>query len=283
VRSVPTLSRVAWAAALLIASRPARATDDDKRVCLSTYVDAQAARQDGRLRGSLHALEQCGRQVCPVVIRNDCVRWQREVKDAMPTVVLMARGPDGADRPDARVWLDGQLLGGRLDGRPVDVDPGEHLFRFEVPGAGALELRVVMREGEKDRPITAAFPRTPAETAPPGGAAGQARARPFPTSVGVSAGIGAASLVVALVYAGLGWFGSPGWLSSQSCRPRCAPGDVDAIKQHFVVADVAGAVAFVSFGTATYLYLARPDGVATSSASGAPAPLGAGLVLRAGF
>ena len=253
---VPSVSSLALSL-FFFAGAAGAGEDDDKRVCLSTYVEAQASRQEGKLRASAHALDQCGRQVCPVIIRNDCVRWLREVTDAMPTVVLSATGPDGRDRPDVSVSLDGQPLAAHLDGRPMPVDPGEHLFRFELAGAGAIERRMLVREGEKDRPVIGAFPR--ASPAPPEpSSASVADSRPIPTSAWVLGGVGATSLLVSATFASLGWFGSPGWTSSQSCKPRCAPDDVDAIKQHFVVADVAGGVALVSLGAAAYLFFNRP-------------------------
>jgi hypothetical protein len=229
----------------------------DKRVCLSSYVDAQARRQEGKLRASLQALARCGREQCPVVIRNDCVRWQREVDQVMPTVVLSAVGADGRDRPDASASLDGEPLAARLDGRPVAVDPGPHEFAFGLEGQGTLRVSVVVREGEKDRSVVGTFPRV--GSAPGAPAPALASARPIPTSVWVLGSAGVASMLVSASFAGLGWFGSPGWVSSQACRPGCSPGDVSVIKERFMVADVAGAVAVASLGAAAYLFFARKE------------------------
>ncbi len=267
----PSASSLAIAMALALVARPARAGDDtDKRVCLSTYVEAQAARQDGKLRTSEKALLQCARAVCPAPIRNDCVRWLREVTDAMPTVVLSATGPDGHDRPDVRVSLDGQPLVSRLDGRPLAIDPGEHLFRFESDTDGAVEERVVVREGEHDRAVTGVFPRaSPAPAQVP-------LERPVPTAAWVLGGVGATSLLVSATFATLGWFGSPGWISSQSCRPSCSPGDVDTVHQRFVVADISGAIALASLGSAAYVFFSRPE-----AASPAPPPVSITVAPRA--
>ena len=256
----PSASSLAIAFALALVARPARAGDDtDKRVCLSTYVEAQAARQDGKLRTSEKALLQCARSVCPAPIRDDCVRWLREVTEAMPTVVLSATGPDGHDRPDVRVSLDGQPLVSRLDGRPLAIDPGEHLFRFESETDGAVEERVVVREGEHDRAVAVVFPRASPPPAP------APLDRPVPTAAWLLGGVGATSLLVSATFAALGWFGSPGWISSQSCRPSCSPGDVDTVRQRFAVADISAAIALASLGSATYVFLARPE-------AGSPSP-----------
>jgi hypothetical protein len=224
--------------------------------------------------------------VCPLVIRNDCVKWLREVTDAMPTVVLSATGSDGGDRPDAQVSMDGQVIETHLDGRPLSVDPGPHVFRFELPDLGAVEQRVLVREGQKDRAIVGAFPRTVAPTAvsapaPPSATtppqettapdasttSTQRYARPVPVSVWVLGSVGVASLLVSGTFASLGWFGSPGWFPSQSCKPNCPPGDVNTMKTHFEIADVAGGFAILSLGIGAYFYFTRP-------ASSSAAPVG---------
>ncbi|HEY6459216.1 MAG TPA: hypothetical protein VIY73_03665 [Polyangiaceae bacterium] len=253
----PSASSFLVLALVALGPSVAAADDDDKRVCLSSYVEAQAARQEGHLRASQSALDRCGREVCPVVIRNDCVRWLREVTDALPTVVLSATGPDGRDRPDARVSMDGQPLADRLDGRPVGVDPGEHVFHFTLPEGGAIDARVLVREGEKDRAVTGTFPlgAPPPPTAVP--VPGTPR-RPIPPVVWITGGVGAASLLVSATFAGLGWFGSPGWTSSQSCRPTCSTSDIATVKQHFAIADVAGGIALVSLGVSAYFFFTRP-------------------------
>ena len=257
---------------LLVAPAARAGEDDDKRICLSTYVEAQMARQDGRLRASQVALDTCGREVCPVAIRNDCVRWLREVTDAMPTVVLSARGPDGRDRPDVRVTLDGQPLATHLDGRPAPVDPGEHVFRFELAGVGATEQRILVREGEKDRPVVGSFGSPPATAPIPA----PSRAS-IPTGTWVFGGIGAASLAVSATFAALGWFGSPGWISSQSCRPGCSRSDVNLVQEHFAIADATGGLALLTFGAAAYFYFTRPARDVTPPVSFVLAPGGAAV------
>ncbi len=191
----------------------------------------------------------------------------------MPTVVLSATGSDGRDRADVRVSLDGQPLVARLDGRPLAVDPGEHLFRFESDPDGAVEERVVVREGEHDRAVTGMFPRASL----PEPTAQVPLERPVPMAAWILGGVGAASLLVSATFASLGWFGSPGWVSSQSCRPNCSPGDVDTVRQRFAVADVSGAIALASLGSAAYVFFSRPE---APSPSPPPPPVSITLAPR---
>ena len=192
-----------------------------------------------------------------MLIRNDCVRWLREVTDATPTVVLSATGPDGRDRSDVRVSVDAQPLASHLDGRPVAVDPGEHLFRFELGDGASVEKRVLVREAEHDRAVTATFERS----APPPASAGTIGTvtRPVPTAAWVLGGVGATALLTSATFAGLAWFASPGWVSSQSCKPGCSRSDVAIVQQRFAVADVTGALGLASVAAAAYFFLTRPE------------------------
>jgi hypothetical protein len=239
---------------LLLTSHVAAAGDeDDKRTCLSSYVQAQAARQDGKLRASRQSLAQCGAATCPLLIRNDCVRWLREVDDALPTVVLSCTGPDGRDRADARVTMDGAAVATRLDGHAMPVDPGDHVFRFELPEGGSIEQRAVVREGEHDRAIAGAFPRVASTST--GTTPVPAAARPVPTAVWILGGVGAASLAVSAVFASLAWFARPGWFA---CNHSCSQDDVNSVKTRFAVADVTGGIAIAALGAAAWLYFTRP-------------------------
>ena len=86
----------------------------------------------------------------------------------MPTVVLAARLPNGADEVDVRVLVDGKPLAQRLDGRAVELEPGDHLLSFQpgVAGAAPVEMRVVVREGEKGRLIVGNLQPVATNTAP---------------------------------------------------------------------------------------------------------------------
>ena len=77
-----------------------------------------------------------------------------EVAAAIPTVVLGVRDARGQDVLSARASVDGVAVAHGLEGKPLEVDPGVHTFRFESAGAAAEQV-VLIREGEKSRAITA--------------------------------------------------------------------------------------------------------------------------------
>ena len=89
---------------------------------------------------------------------------------AVPTVVVRVSDGHGRDVSDLRVSVDGREVASRLDGLPIEVDPGTHVFRFEPldPRAGAaFEDRLVIAESEKDRVVTETLPPLPAVATEP--------------------------------------------------------------------------------------------------------------------
>jgi hypothetical protein len=231
--------------------------DDDMHVCLSSYVETQKARRDGHLRAARTAVEQCGRPECPGAIRNDCVRWQGELDEATPTVVLSAIGQDGRDVTSVSVQVDGTPLASRLDGRAVPMDPGAHVFRFVAPDGTSVEQRVLVAEGEHNRAIVGTFgPSTGGVRRPD---VESSQLRPVPSSVWVVGGVGVAATAVAVTFWSLAVFAKPGLISELSCKPNCPQGSSDAMTVQANIGDAAGAVALLTLATAAYLYFSRPQ------------------------
>ncbi len=284
--SVPRYAAVSSFAALALSvASPSFA--DDKQACVSAYQDAQSLRKDDKLRAAKEQLVRCASDACPAVLSRDCVQWLREVDDALPSVVLTVSGPDGNEAVDVHVTLDGAPLVDRLDGHAVAIDPGVHTLTFTIAGTDPYEQRVVIREGEKLRPIAVTFPRSTSATPPPPPPPTSVAQRPIPTVVYPFAAIGVLGL------AGFSVFALHG-LSQKStldqCRPNCAQSDVDSARRTFLIGDLSLAVGAVSLAAAAYFFFDRPTVDASASAN-ARAPkfdlvLGAGgatAVLRGGF
>jgi hypothetical protein len=146
--------------------RAARAADA-KAECLAAADQGQSLRDDGKYRKAREAFATCARDVCPKVVARSCSQWLRETDDAMPTVVLGAKDAAGNDVARAHVTLDGEPFTEALDGKPLPVDPGEHVLRFARPGGDPVETRVVVRAAEKNRAVTVTFAMTPVAPATP--------------------------------------------------------------------------------------------------------------------
>ncbi|HEY8942913.1 MAG TPA: hypothetical protein VIM73_01570, partial [Polyangiaceae bacterium] len=219
-------------------------------------------------------------QMCHPAIRADCVQWHEEVKTAIPTVVFSARSWE-QDLFDVRVFVDGKLVARRLDGRPLELNPGSHKFRFEAPGFAPEERQLLLVPGEKLRAIVVSFDapeqaqgaRPAEQTAPPaevkpdaGGADTPAPVEPAPEPEGPSRPVptlsyvfGAVTLAGVAGFAGLALTGLEDYNSLDSnCRPGCSSSEVDSVRTKFILADISLGVAVASAVTATILYINRP-------------------------
>jgi hypothetical protein len=235
----------------------ARAAPPTKLECAAAHGDAQRLRSDGDLRAAREKLLTCSREPCPKVVIDECVPWLAEVEHAMPSVVLQARTADGDDASDVSVSLDGRRIATRLDGRAIDVNPGEHILRFEPSSGAVVERRVLVAEGEKDRIVRVevgaiASVLAPASSPPamahPGGGA-----RSW-TPVIVAGGIGGIAL------GGFTFFALTGVANEgrlDDCKPLCSASRIDAVRRDYIAADVFLGVAVVALGAAAYLALSR--------------------------
>src|SRR5687768_18526547 len=129
---------------------------DVKAECAAAYELSQEKRKAGELILAREQLKICIRDACPSFVRNECTEWLGEVEASLPTVVLAASRGD-QDLDDVRVSMDGQPIADALTGAAIPLDPGTHVFRFELDGSPPIEQRVVVRVGEKNRRIAVSF------------------------------------------------------------------------------------------------------------------------------
>jgi len=129
--------------------------------CLAASEVGQLARKDTKYKKARESFRECARSTCPGAVSRDCTQWLHELDQAQPTVVLQARDADGRDTSEVTVFVDGELLATQLDGRALDVDPGEHVFRFETRDRTRLEQREIVRDSEKGRRLEADFAALP--------------------------------------------------------------------------------------------------------------------------
>jgi hypothetical protein len=277
-RALLALTGLAFAAA---ASAASVARADDKQQCLQASDQGQSLRDDGKYRRAREAFTTCSRPVCPTIVQRDCVKWLADLEATTPSVVVNAKDDKGNDLTAVKVTVDGAPLASSLDGRPVQVDPGEHTFHYETAGFPPVEDRVVIHAGEKSRVLTVQF-GTPA--APGGGAPSSAAASPETPKPSngsdPSAWVFAGIAVVA--FGTEAYFGFSG-LSDRSnlentCgkTQTCNPNDVDSIRTKFTVADIALAVGIVSAGLSAYFFLTHRSSDAPQSAHVDFAPLPGG-------
>ncbi len=139
---------------MVLATSSLAVAGDPKTECIAAADQAQQARDDGKWRAARDGFVSCSRSECPKMVSASCTKWAREIDEGMPTVVLAAKDASGADLTDVRVTFDGAPFATALDGKPVDVDPGAHKFRFSRAGSEPVEQSVVVKAGEKLRAVS---------------------------------------------------------------------------------------------------------------------------------
>lgn len=241
------------------APQPAEATDRrvdvraaHKAACAVAYEKAQEARVDNRLREAKKHLAICAQSQCPAFIRADCASWFEEIDQAVPSVVFSAIDATGTDTSEVRVTIDGALYSERLDGAPLELDPGEHTFRFEHAQEQPIEQKTLIRAGERNRAIQISWfagkpndwgPQTEPEPGP---------LRPYAY---VAGGVAAAALV------SFGVFGIVGRQQEKSVKEKCEANlatcpldEIDSAESKLLIADISLGVAAVSMLTGAVLF-----------------------------
>lgn len=257
--------------ALLIATPTAGEAASTKQACLTAHAEAQRSRMAKDLTAAKAQLLVCNQDSCPGPVAEDCARWLSELLGEQPSVVFVARDPQGQDTPDVRVWMDGALLLERLDGHAVDVNPGEHRFRFEWPGGQSTESRVVMHAGEKARRVEAAAPAlsTPAAFAP--------REEGLPTAAWVLWGGGALAGGAFAVLAISGRSRESDL--ARSCAGSCSAEDVSGLRRQYIAADIA-LITGLAAATAGTIWALWPRFTQDETLSLRLGPAGADATLR---
>jgi hypothetical protein len=245
----------------------ARAAPPGKAECSASHARSQELRLDGKLLEARIELRTCSDSACPSALQADCAGWLAEVHQSIPSVEFLLEVPAGVERKP-KVLVDGQALDSARQGEPFELNPGAHVFRFELEGYPVQEQTLVIRQGEKRRVLRVQF-QAPAPTTPPARSEPvpapappvvkrdeSVSSRPIPVVTYVFAGV---SVVAAGTGAYLGLDAVSTYSDREdSCAPNCPDGDVDQLKTQLLLADVAGGIAIVSAGVALYTFLTRP-------------------------
>jgi hypothetical protein len=253
-----------------------RALADDKLICVRAADVAQEQRTAGKLREARASLHTCAREICPALVRSDCTQWLAEVEASMPTIVIRAQNAHGENLADVQIELDGRRLTDRLEGLPIDVDPGPHALAWRRDGKVAQQ-EIVIHTAEKNRTVMLridsgdALPAARTPGAPPS----EDRFRPV-AAAWIFAGVAVAGAT------SFGYFGLRGGSEvsdmRNDCAGHCPASQVDAAHQKLLIADISLAAAVLSAGLATYFFwsAATPAKVAPTR-NVSVSPVGGGM------
>jgi len=276
---------------LLVANHVA-AAPPSKQECARAYAETQSRSKASQLRAAREQALLCAQPSCPIIISKDCSTWLEELERNLPTVVLGAHSPTGQDVTAVHVTMDGEALAAPLGGNALSVDPGEHTFRFEVDGSPPVDVKVVVRVGEKNRRIDASFAPPPAEPPAPAAPVAPGPADPSP---GVSPAV---FVLGGVAVAGLGVFATFGTLGENQKRSfdstcvaekqPCPPDAASSVRTKLIIGDVGlfTALAAVAAGTTVFFVGRRkpsPSAAAALRLEVAPLPSGGLLSARGRF
>lgn len=243
----------------------------ETNACASAYEQAQELRAEQHLRQAQRSLEACIEPSCPEFIRTECGRWLVEVEASLPTIVLSAK-KSGSEASAVRVLCDGAPLVESLDGKAVPVDPGPHTLTFVADATRSVELKVVFREGEKNRIIEAELGETKVPTKRAAPAPAVHPTQVLATNSGSSwlpYGFGGLGVLGVTGFAVLGVLGNRGLEDREArCAPSCTDADVSSVRTKYYLADLSLGVGIVSLGVAGYLFLSSPSKAAPPASVG---------------
>lgn len=223
------------------------------------YENVQTLRKAGKLRKAREQGLVCAQPACPSFVQTDCAQWITEIEASMPTVVVEGRDQKGEVVQQMRVFVDGELLVERLDGKAIPVDPGEHTFRFQLPGVVPKSTRVVILEGVKNQRVDAAF-GTAKPRPVPDQTVGDSKPSDEAGSTSPSTGRGKSVLGWVLAGTGVAAIGVGGlgfWLPKPDCAEgkTCSEDEADSYRTQALVGDILVGVGAVSLGVGAALLL----------------------------
>jgi hypothetical protein len=232
---------------LLVASLPARAQDE---ACFRAAVEGQKLERADKLLEARARFVACAQRTCDApAVEEKCAGWLQGVEAALPSVAIAVKDADGRDLVPTAARLDDADANAALGGRSIPVNPGHHRLTVQAGGA-TLSEDVLMRRGEKDRPIV--FRVGPPPTPPtPSGTTGR----------GLLVGGIVAGSVAVVTGALFAYFGARGVSDRASfrCATGCPADHYQTVHQELVAADASLGIAIGSAVIAAVLFAVRPS------------------------
>ncbi len=261
-------------------SSPARA--EDNAACTKSYETAQVLKKKREYIAARRELQACIKE-CPTMVQRECGQWLESIENVVPSIVIHAEAA-GEDRTEVKVELDGKMIAEKLDGKGIDLDPGQHDLKFTLAGYPPVRKNLLVHEGEQLRVVHVVFEQPEVSFGlAPKPVVVETR-RPVPPALYVVGGLAVAGGVG---FAAFGLVGN-GQRSrlERDCSPRCTDQAVDNLHRNLLMADVSLGVGLVALTTTAVLWLTRPTITVTfdrASVAVAPSREGASFLATLPF
>lgn len=260
---------IAFGAAPALAQSPAAtdtSSDDPKTVCAQSFEQAQRLRNQTKYLAAKDQSLRCADPRCGDALFQECSKIYEELEAAIPSVVFGARdAAKGIELTDVIVTIDGQQATTQLDGKPIRVDPGGHVFTFTAPNLPTVERQLVVRAGEQFRQISVVLgegaadaptaPIAPTPSTPP--AALEPRSRKVPA---ISYVLGGVSVLALGGFVALRVVGSSDYDKlKDTCAPDCSDSDVSSVRGKYVLSYASLGLSAAALIGAVTIYLVQPS------------------------
>jgi hypothetical protein len=222
--------------------------------CVAHYTDAQELRMSGRLLESRAEMRSCAAEACPAIVQRDCVSWLDAIETQLPSITVRVT-LDGR-RTDGRVSIDGELRPELTLGKAIELNPGKHRVRCELPGLSPFEEEFITSEGERYRMLEVALSSAGASVRVPG-AGPIEQHRPVPLLSYMLGGVA----IAAAINGGI-WGASSLSLRQEladTCAPACPGRRVDALRLRALITDLSWGVSALSLIGASAVFVLRPE------------------------
>jgi hypothetical protein len=224
--------------------------------CIAAADEGQKLRDDGKLTTAREKFITCAAKACPNVIAKQCSQWLLDAEHDMPTLTFRALDDEGKETFAVKVVIDGVNVAQSIEARALSVDPGEHTIRFERADGKAIDEKVLVRPGEKNRMIELSFqpkapvvvPVTPKPVVAPPVAEEDNGGFRVPLLGWVGLGVTVAGGAMTAIFA-ISANGDESDLRS-TCAPSCDPSKKGAIDTKVALANVGFAIGVVGLGVA---------------------------------
>jgi hypothetical protein len=139
--------------ASLAASTSARAGDSPSiDECLKASDSAATLRGQKQFRAAASQFRVCAAFSCPADIQRECAKMRVDLNAQIPTVIFEILDAEGHRLLDpVSVKMDDEKIADALDGNPVFVDAGAHLFKFESRGKLLTVTRLFILQSDRGR------------------------------------------------------------------------------------------------------------------------------------
>jgi hypothetical protein len=243
-----------------------------KQACLAAHEEALALKTDKKPHAAHEKLVICARTECPTIVRKECTEQLEVVEAAGPTVVVEALDDKGNSDTAVKLTVDGAVVGDKLTGAAINVEPGEHVFVFERASDGKkMEEKVLVVEGEKNRKVTADYQSLlPKPIAPPVPPPSGAEPKKVPTLAYVAGGVALAGFGSFAAFSLIGINKEHSLAAADGCSPHCTDDEIAPVKRDYLIGDISLGIGLVATAAAVILALPALTSPTPKTASTAP-------------